>query len=235
MTATETTETRSGPQLEASWLAVLGDEFKKPYMAELRSFLQEEKKKHTIYPPGALMFHAFNRTPFEKVRVVILGQDPYHGPNQAHGLSFSVPDGVPPPPSLVNIFQEIETDLGLPIPTHGNLTYWAEQGVLLLNAVLSVRARQANSHANRGWESFTDRAIEAINEGREGVVFALWGKYAREKAGRVDRKKHLVLTAAHPSPFSADKGFFGCRHFSKINQYFVERGEAPIDWALPPR
>lgn len=232
---TEREEKRTGPQMEASWLAVLGEEFKQPYMADLRAFLQEEKKTHTIYPPGSLMFHAFERTPYDKVRVVILGQDPYHGPGQAHGLCFSVPDGVPPPPSLVNIFQEIHSDLGLPIPSHGNLTHWAEQGVLLLNAVLSVRARQANSHAGRGWEAFTDRVIEAINEGREGVVFVLWGKYAREKAGRVDRKKHLVLTAAHPSPLSASNGFFGCHHFSKINQYFTERGESPIDWSLPPR
>ncbi|MCB9643061.1 MAG: uracil-DNA glycosylase [Myxococcales bacterium] len=232
---TDAVAEKTGPQIHPSWLAVLGDQFKMPYMAALKAFLLEEKKKHKVYPPGPLMFNAFNLTPFDKVRVVIIGQDPYHGPGQAHGLSFSVPDGVPPPPSLVNIFQEIETDLGLPAPSHGNLTYWAEQGVLLLNAVLSVRARKASSHAGQGWETFTDRAIEVINEGREGVAFALWGKYAREKASRVDRRKHLVLTSAHPSPYSAASGFFGCHHFSKINQFLTERGESPIDWSLPPR
>jgi uracil-DNA glycosylase len=226
-------EEKRRPQMEASWMEVIGDEFEKPYMLDLREFLRKEKASSAVYPPGSLIFNAFFLTPFDKVRVVILGQDPYHGARQAHGLSFSVPKGVRPPPSLQNIFQEIHQDLRLPIPSHGDLSSWASQGVLLLNAVLTVRASQAASHANQGWEIFTDRVIHALNTRREGIAFALWGRYARDKAQSVDRSKHLILTAAHPSPYSADKGFFGCKHFSRINHYLQEQGQPPIDWSLP--
>lgn len=219
--------------LEAGWKQQLATEFDSDYMQALREFLREEKRRgKEIYPPGPQMFNAFNSTPFDAVRVVILGQDPYHGPGQAHGLSFSVPPGIPPPPSLLNIFKEIHRDLGLPMPGHGCLQAWAEQGVLLLNAVLSVEQRQAASHQGRGWERFTDRAIERLNAGREGLVFLLWGSYAQKKGNLIDRQRHLVLTAPHPSPLSAHRGFIGCGHFSRVNEYLQDRGEAPIDWQL---
>lgn len=219
--------------LEAGWKQQLATEFDSDYMQALREFLREEKRRgKVIYPPGPQMFNAFNSTPFDAVRVVILGQDPYHGPGQAHGLSFSVPPGIPPPPSLLNIFKEIHRDLGLPMPGHGCLQAWAEQGVLLLNAVLSVEQRQAASHQGRGWERFTDRAIECLNAGREGLVFLLWGSYAQKKGNLIDRQRHLVLTAPHPSPLSAHRGFIGCGHFSRVNEYLQDRGEAPIDWRL---
>lgn len=221
------------PKLDESWKRVLAGEFQQPYFTDLKAFLVSEREAgHTFYPPGKLIFNALDTTPFDRVKVVILGQDPYHGPGQAHGLSFSVPDGVAPPPSLVNIFKELHDDLGVPIPHTGNLEKWARQGVLLLNATLTVRARQAGSHQGKGWEPFTDAIIRALNEQREGIVFVLWGRYAKDKGQFIDRKRHLVLTAAHPSPFSADKGFFGSRPFSKINQYLEQHGETPIDWSL---
>lgn len=225
---------KPSPRLHPSWLAHLEDEFQSLHMIALRAFLLEEKKNHTVYPPGPLMFAAFDHTPFEKVRVVLLGQDPYHGPGQAHGLSFSVRPPTPPPPSLLNIFQELHDDLGIPPSKHGDLTSWAEQGVLLLNSVLSVRAGQASSHAGQGWESFTDRVIYEINQRHEHLVFLLWGRHAKEKARQVDPRRHLILSAAHPSPFSASSGFFGCRHFSKANAYLQQHGFPPIEWGLPP-
>ncbi len=228
------TDTRV-PNLHPSWLAVLGDAFEQPHMRELRAFLVEEKRHHPVFPPGADIFNAFAATPFDQVRVVVLGQDPYHREGQAHGLSFSVRPGVPIPPSLQNILKEIRADLGLTAPpTHGCLLHWARQGVLLLNAVLTVRAGQPQSHAGQGWESFTDRAILELNRRREGLVFALWGTPAQRKAAMVDRSRHLVLAAPHPSPLSAHRGFLGCRHFSRINEHLTARGEAPIDWSLPP-
>ncbi|MCB9527277.1 MAG: uracil-DNA glycosylase [bacterium] len=229
----EATTADKRPKLPDSWLAVLGDEFETPHMQALRAFLAEEQRAHRVYPPNRDIFNAFWLTPFDAVRVVILGQDPYHGPNQAHGLCFSVRRGVPPPPSLQNIFREIDDEIGIPRPDHGELTHWAEQGVLLLNAVLTVRAHQANSHRGQGWERFTDRVISELDARREGLVFVLWGSPAKQKAARVDRKKHLVLTAAHPSPLSAHKGFFGCGHFARVNEHLQARGEAPIDWRVP--
>jgi uracil-DNA glycosylase len=226
-------ETTRRPQLEPSWLAALEAEFTMPYMVSLRAFLRAEMKSHRVYPPGPEMFNAFWLTPLDRVRVVILGQDPYHGPGQAHGLCFSVRRGVTPPPSLQNIFREIHDDLGVPIPKHGELTRWAEQGVLMLNTVLSVRHRTANSHRNQGWETFTDRVIEELNTRREGLVFVLWGSAAGKKAEMIDRDRHLILRCPHPSPYSADRGFFGCRHFSQINAHLTKRGEDPIDWSLP--
>lgn len=220
------------PQIDESWLSAIGDEFEKPYMKVLKAFLSEEVKKHTVYPPGKDMFNAFNYTPFDQVKVVIIGQDPYHGPNQAHGLCFSVQKGVPNPPSLQNIFREIKESLGIEMPKHGCLESWAYQGVFLLNASLSVRAHQANSHSKQGWEKFTDRAIKEIAENREGIVFMLWGAYARKKAEMIDQSKHLVLEAPHPSPLSAHRGFFGCGHFKKANEYLESKGMQPIDWAL---
>lgn len=223
------------PRLHESWKAVLADEFTQPYFRDLKAFLlQERAAGRPFYPPGPLIFNALDSTPFEQVRVVLLGQDPYHGPGQAHGLSFSVPAGVPVPPSLANIFKELQADLGIPVPTHGNLEAWARQGVLLLNATLTVRAHQAGSHQNRGWERFTDAIIRQLSDRREGLVFVLWGRYAREKGQLIDRKRHHVLTAAHPSPLSASNGFFGCRHFSAINRLLSAEGGAPIDWALKP-
>lgn len=223
------------PKLHESWKAVLADEFQQPYFRDLKAFLLKEREAgHVFYPPGPFIFNALNSTPFDEVRVVILGQDPYHGPGQAHGLSFSVPQGVPAPPSLMNIFKELKADLGIPIPSHGNLEHWAKQGVLLLNATLTVRAGQAASHHNRGWERFTDAIIRTLNDRREGVIFVLWGRSAQEKAKFIDRKRHHVLTAAHPSPLSANNGFFGCRHFSQINRLLEESGKPPIDWSLPP-
>jgi uracil-DNA glycosylase len=220
------------PQIEETWKNVLYDEFKKEYFVKLKEFLIDEKKKYTVYPPGSQIFAAFNHTPFDSVKVVILGQDPYHGPGQAHGLCFSVPKGIPVPPSLQNIFKEINSDLGLPIPNNGNLEKWAKQGVLLLNATLTVRANQAGSHQNKGWETFTDAAIKALSDYHKGLVFILWGNYAQAKARIIDANKHFILTAPHPSPLSANRGFFGCKHFSKTNRLLISIGKEPIDWAL---
>lgn len=220
-------------QLDPSWLAHLKAEFEQPYVAELRAFLVRERADHTVFPPDAEVFNAFAQTPFEKVRVVILGQDPYHGLGQAHGLCFSVRRGVPVPPSLKNIFKECNAALGLSIPHHGDLTSWAKQGVLLLNTVLTVRAHQAHSHRNQGWERLTDRVIEVLNEQCEGLVFVLWGSAAGKKAQMIDGGKHLVLRAPHPSPLSAYRGFFGCGHFQQINAHLEARDEPPIDWSLP--
>ena len=221
-------------KLEESWKAHLFGEFEKPYMLELKKFLQEQKAKNkTIYPPGPQIFNALNSTNFENVKVVILGQDPYHGPDQAMGLSFSVPRGVRPPPSLQNIFKEIEADLKIKRPHHGDLTSWAKQGVLLLNATLTVEAAKAGSHQKRGWELFTDKIISSLNRERENIVFMLWGSYAQKKGAFIDRNKHCVLESVHPSPLSAHRGFLGCRHFSKANAYLESKGLAPIDWSIP--
>lgn len=228
-------------QLHPSWLAVIGDELEKPYMQALRHFLKEEKAAgKVIFPPGPLIFNAFNHTPFDKVRVVIIGQDPYHGEDrgqpQAHGLSFSVPKGVDLPPSLQNIFKEIADDLGIKmspkINQSGDLTPWADQGVLLLNATLTVEQAKAGAHQGKGWEAFTDAAIAALNAHREGLVFVLWGNYAQKKGDVIDAKRHLVLKSVHPSPLSAHRGFFGNHQFSTINQYLIDRGQTPIDWQL---
>ncbi|MBA2422228.1 MAG: uracil-DNA glycosylase [Chitinophagales bacterium] len=219
-------------QIEDSWKKVLMDEFQQPYFSEIKKYLQNEKAAgHVIYPPGPFIFNAFNLTPFDKVKVVILGQDPYHGPGQAHGLSFSVPDGITPPPSLANIFKEIHNDLHLPIPKSGNLTAWAHQGVMLLNALLTVRAKNAASHHNIGWEKFTNAVINSISTQRSGIVFLLWGRFAQEKEALIDTGRHHVLKAAHPSPFSADK-FFGCKHFSKTNEILKRQKQNPIDWGI---
>ena len=220
------------PQIEESWKLVLSDEFNAPYFSDLKDFLITEKSKYVVYPPGKFIFNAFKHTPFDKVKVVIIGQDPYHGKGQAHGLCFSVPSGIAQPPSLVNIFKELHQDLELPIPRHGNLEKWADRGVLLLNATLTVRANQAGSHQNKGWETFTDSVIRKISEFRTGIVFLLWGRYAQAKETLIDTGKHYVLKAAHPSPFSAFNGFFGCRHFSKTNDILVHNGLEPIDWSL---
>jgi len=222
-------------RLEDSWKLRLAPEFQKDYMIQLRTFLMERKRAGArIYPPGDQIFNALNSTPFERVRVVILGQDPYHGPGQAHGLCFSVRLGVPTPPSLINIFQEIENDLGIPPPDHGCLQSWAGRGVLLLNAVLTVERGRAGSHQGKGWERFTDQIVRLLNAERDGLVFMLWGSYALKKGAVIDRRRHCVLTAPHPSPLSAHRGFLGCRHFSKANHYLEERGLAPVDWSLPP-
>lgn len=221
-------------RMEPGWKRVLADEFDRDYMHQLRAFLLDRKRQgKVIYPPGPLVFNAFNHTPFESVKVVILGQDPYHGPGQAHGLCFSVPRGVPVPPSLQNIFKEIHRDLGLPMPTHGNLEAWADRGVLLLNATMTVEQGAAGAHQNQGWERFTDAAIEHLSREREGLVFLLWGSYAQKKGRIIDRDRHLVLEAPHPSPLSAHRGFIGCGHFSKANEYLVRQGREPIDWSLP--
>jgi uracil-DNA glycosylase len=220
-------------KIEEGWKNVLSNEFSKPYFQQAVTFIKSEKAQgKTIYPPGPLIFNAFNTTPFDKVKVVLLGQDPYHGYGQAHGLSFSVPDGVTPPPSLINIFKELHTDIGIPQPTTGNLTKWATQGVLLLNAVLTVRANEAASHAKIGWMEFTNAVISKISDEKEGVVFLLWGKFAQDKQALIDETKHYVLKAAHPSPFSAHNGFFGCKHFSKTNNYLIQQRLDPIDWSL---
>lgn len=221
-------------KIHPSWKSVLKDEFSKTYFQQIVTFLKTEKAQgKIIYPPGPLIFNAFNQTAFDKVKVVILGQDPYHGEGQAHGLSFSVPAGIKPPPSLVNIFKEIQQDLGVQMPMqYGNLTRWAEQGVLLLNAALTVRAGEPFSHAKFGWADFTDAVIQKISDEKKGVVFLLWGKFAKEKQVLIDESKHHVLKAAHPSPFSADNGFFGCRHFSKTNAFLMQQGQEPIDWKL---
>ena len=220
-------------KIDPSWKEALKQEFSKPYFLQIVTFLKTEKLAgKTIYPPGPLIFNAFNTTPFEKVKVVILGQDPYHGPGQAHGLSFSIPNGIAQPPSLINIFKELNSDIGMPVPSNGNLIHWAEQGVLLLNASLTVRANEPMSHAKIGWAEFTDSVISKISEHRKNVVFLLWGKFAQEKQILIDETKHLILKAAHPSPFSADKGFFGCGHFSKANNYLTKNGIDPIDWKI---
>ncbi len=220
-------------QMEPGWKAALETEFDSEYMQALRAFLLEEKRRgKVVYPPGPQIFNAFNTTPFDQVKVVILGQDPYHGPGQAHGLSFSVPAGVPPPPSLQNIVKEIQRDLGIEMSRSGCLVPWAEQGVLLLNAVLTVEQRQAASHQGKGWERFTDAAIDHLNRERDGLVFMLWGSYAQRKGNLIDRKRHLVLTAPHPSPLSAHRGFIGCGHFSRANDWLVQQGKTPIDWRL---
>ena len=217
-------------KIEASWKHYLHDEFEKPYFAELIAKVRSEYTAGACYPPGRFIFNAFNLCPFDKVKVVIIGQDPYHEPGQAHGLSFSVQDGIQFPPSLQNIFKEIESDLGTPVPQSGDLSRWARQGVLLLNATLTVRAHQAGSHQHHGWEEFTDAAISAINEHRSGVVFLLWGSYAIAKRKLIDSSRHFVLTAPHPSPLSAYRGFFGCRHFSQTNNMLIQQGLQPIDW-----
>lgn len=220
-------------KIEQSWKKVLAEEFAKPYFEQIVLHLKTERAAgKVIYPPGSLIFNAFEHTTFDKLKVVILGQDPYHGPSQAHGLSFSVPDRIAIPPSLVNIFKELKNDIGMAIPKHGNLTAWASQGVLLLNAVLSVRANEPASHAKIGWMNFTDAVIQKISTEKKGIVFLLWGKFAQEKAHLIDITKHHILKAAHPSPFSADKGFFGCKHFSKTNTLLVEQGLDPINWIL---
>jgi len=220
-------------KINESWKKELKSEFVKPYFLQIVNFLKTEQQAgKVIYPPGKLIFNAFDTTPFGQVKAVILGQDPYHGAKQAHGLCFSVQDGIPPPPSLVNIYKEMQTDLGLPIPNTGNLTKWATQGVLMLNATLTVRANEANSHSKIGWQDFTNEAIRKVSEDKKNVVFILWGKFAQEKQALIDESKHLILKAAHPSPFSAYNGFFGCRHFSKTNDYLVKNGLDPIDWAL---
>lgn len=218
-------------KLDASWMAQIGGEFDKSYMRDLKQFLVAEKAAgKVIYPQGDRWFNAFNSAPFEQVKVVILGQDPYHGPGQAHGLCFSVLPGVPFPPSLLNIFKELKADLGCEMPASGCLQHWADQGVLLLNATLTVERGKAGSHQGKGWEQFTDRAIQQLNEHREGLVFMLWGSYAQKKGQFIDTSRHLVLKAPHPSPLSAHRGFMGCGHFSAANRYLEERGEQPIRW-----
>ncbi len=220
------------PQIDLEWKRVLSGEFQKPYFEILKQFLLEEKKRFIIYPPGKNIFEAFNRTPFSKVKVVILGQDPYHGPGQAHGLCFSVPPGVAFPPSLQNILKEMESDLGIPFPKSGDLSNWAGQGVLLMNATLTVRANQAGSHQGKGWELFTDSAIRSLSELHNGLVFILWGKFAQNKKVLINIGKHLVLEAPHPSPLSVYRGFFGCKHFSKANNWLEKTGKSPVDWKL---
>ncbi len=220
-------------KIEESWKTVLKDEFNQPYFQQIPQHLKIEKSQgKIIYPPGSLIFNAFNTTPFDKIKVVILGQDPYHGHGQAHGLCFSVQYGVPPPPSLVNIFKELQDDIGIQAPPHGNLTHWAEQGVFLLNASLTVRAGEPMSHSKIGWATFTDTVIKKISGLKKNVVFLLWGKFAQEKRTLVDETKHLILRSVHPSPLSAYGGFFGCKHFSKTNEYLVSKGIDPIDWSL---
>lgn len=220
------------PNIEESWKAVMDKEFEKPYFFELKNFLIEERKKYRIFPPGSLIFNAFNNSPFDQVRVVLLGQDPYHGFGQAHGLCFSVPEGIPKPPSLINIFKEIQADLGISPPRHGNLTKWAEQGILLLNATLTVRENLAGSHQNKGWENFTNEAIRQLSARKTGLIFVLWGNFAIAKKPMIDLSKHFVLTAAHPSPLSASRGFLGCRHFSQINGLLKQMGKQEIDWKI---
>ena len=221
------------PKIDESWKSNMADEFHKPYFDELKNFILEEKRKgNVIYPPGQQIFSAFNHTPFEKVKIVIVGQDPYHGKGQANGLCFSVSPGINPPPSLVNIFKELQSDLGVPIPNHGNLEKWADNGVLLLNASLTVRANEPNSHSGKGWENFTDAVISKLSEQRKGLVFLLWGKYAQAKEILIDKSKHYVLKAPHPSPFSAASGFFGCRHFSKANEILKQQGKETVDWRI---
>ena len=224
--------TSTKPLIHESWLTLLETEFSAPYFLELKHFLEQEKGLYTVFPKGSLIFNAFNTTPFDNVKVVLLGQDPYHGDGQANGLCFSVSDGIKPPPSLVNIFKELNSDLGIPISASGNLQSWAQQGVLLLNATLTVRAHQAGSHQGKGWEKFTDAVIRAISEHKTGVVFLLWGNFAKSKASLIDTHKHFILQCAHPSPFSAYNGFMGCKHFSKTNAILKENGKEEIDWRV---
>jgi uracil-DNA glycosylase len=220
-------------KIEHTWKAALKDQFTKDYFLQIVTFIKTEKATgKIIFPPGSLMFNAFEKTPFDKVKVVLLGQDPYHNPGQAHGLSFSVPNGIAKPPSLINIFKEIQSDLGIVPSLDGNLEKWAEQGVLLLNASLTVRKNEPGSHSKIGWLEFTDAVIRKLSDEKKGVVFLLWGKFAQDKQVLIDETKHYVLKAAHPSPFSADKGFFGCRHFSKTNEILMQQGMQPIDWKL---
>lgn len=220
-------------RIEASWKEALKDEFKKDYFLQITTFIKTEKAAgKIIYPPGSLLFNAFDKTPFDKVKVVLLGQDPYHNPGQAQGLSFSVPAGVTKPPSLINIYKELQSDLGIQPAADGNLEKWSAQGVLLLNASLTVRKNEPGSHSKIGWIEFTDAVIRKISEEKKGVVFLLWGKFAQDKQSLIDETKHHVLKAAHPSPFSADKGFFGCKHFSKTNTFLMQEGLQPIDWKL---
>lgn len=220
-------------QIEESWKNVLSKEFQQDYFSNIKTFILNEKLLgKQVFPPGKLMFNAFNLCPFNKVKVVIIGQDPYHGLGQAHGLSFSVPLGVKIPPSLQNIYKELEQDLGIEVPKHGNLTSWALQGVLLLNAVLSVNSGEPASHKAAGWENFTNAVIHHLSEKRTNLVFILWGKFAQDKALLIDQSKHLILKAAHPSPFSAYQGFLGCKHFSKTNEFLISRGISPVDWSV---
>jgi uracil-DNA glycosylase len=218
------------PNIEESWQMALYDEFSSDYFIHLKQFLKEEKQKFKIYPPGSLIFSAFNLTPLTAVKVVIIGQDPYHGKGQAHGLCFSVPDGIQIPPSLANIYKELNNELGIPIPKSGNLESWARQGVLLLNATLTVRAGNAGSHQGKGWENFTDTVIKTVSDLRAGIVFLLWGKFAQDKQSLIDKEKHFILKAPHPSPFSANRGFFGCGHFSETNRILTNNGLSEIDW-----
>ncbi len=220
------------PDIEEKWYEVLKGEFESPYFIDIKTFLIEEKRQHIVFPPSPLIFNAFNLTPFENVKVVILGQDPYHNIGQAHGLAFSVPDNIQKPPSLQNIFKELNQDLGISIPLNGNLEKWAKEGVLLLNASLTVRAHEAASHAKIGWQRFTDAAIKALSEHKQNLVFILWGNYAIAKENLIDHNKHLILKTVHPSPLSASRGFFGCRHFSKTNEYLIKNNITPIDWSL---
>ena len=220
-------------KIEASWKEILHAEFNKPYFEQIAHHLKTEKAQgKIIYPPGQYIFNAFDTTHFDHIKVVILGQDPYHGPHQAHGLCFSVQDGIPPPPSLINIFKELNDDIGVPFPQSGNLAKWAQHGVFLLNASLTVRAGEPMSHAKIGWATFTDTVIKKISEEKEHVVFMLWGKFAQEKRILVDEQKHLILKSVHPSPLSAHGGFFGCKHFSKANEYLMSKGIDPVDWSL---
>lgn len=219
------------PKIHPSWRNALSAEFQKDYFFDLKQTLQEEKSSFTVFPESKNIFNAFDSTPFNEVKVVIIGQDPYHNPGQAHGLSFSVPEGIKAPPSLQNIYKELSSDIGIKNTT-GNLTSWAQQGVLLLNAALTVRAHEASSHSNIGWHQFTDAAIKILSNRKENLVFILWGGFAKKKSWLIDSSKHLILKAAHPSPLSAHKGFFGCQHFSQTNQYLVENGKEPIDWSI---
>ncbi len=218
------------PDIGEGWYEVLQAEFQAPYFADLKAFLVAERAAHTVFPKGKDIFNAFKHTPFTQVRVVILGQDPYHGPGQAHGLSFSVPEGIPAPPSLVNIFAEIERDLGVPRPSSGDLSRWADQGVLLLNATLTVRAEQAGSHQGKGWERFTDAVIQRLSAMHEGLVFLLWGRYAQQKEALIDAERHYILKAPHPSPLSAHRGFIGCGHFGQVNELLEAQGKPPVAW-----
>lgn len=223
---------RIQPQIEQSWKDIMEEEFEKPYFTELKDFLVREKSQYAVYPPGQSIFEAFNKTPFDKVKVVLLGQDPYHGPGQAHGLCFSVPDGISFPPSLQNILIELKNDIGIQMPSKGNLTDWAERGVLLLNATLTVRANAAGSHQGKGWEIFTDAVIRKLSDKREKLVFLLWGKFAQDKRRLIDTSRHYILEAPHPSPLSAYRGFFGCKAFSRTNEILVNAGVGQIDWRL---
>lgn len=226
-------ETKVAPKIHDSWKQALAAEFQKPYFAALKDFLLAERKAgKKLFPPGKFIFNAFDSTPFDQVKVVILGQDPYHGPGQAHGLSFSVPEGIMIPPSLLNIYKELETDIGITRPRHGFLQKWADQGVLMLNAILTVRAHEAASHRNKGWELFTDAAIQQLNRERSGLVFMLWGGFAKKKASMIDPGKHLILKASHPSPLSAHRGWFGSKHFSQANAYLQQQGLPAIDWQV---